>query len=64
MNWKDNGPPVVLWGVLALSGLLASDGCEVDKITDLEGLWLVEHRNGHGLLSYQWYVKKVQTQRT
>ena len=24
MNWKDNGPPVVLWGVLALSGLLAS----------------------------------------
>ena len=24
MNWKDNGPPVVLWGVLALSGLLGS----------------------------------------
>lgn len=24
MNWKDNAPPVVLWGVLALSGLLAS----------------------------------------
>ena len=24
MNWKENGPPLVLWGVLALSGLLAS----------------------------------------
>ena len=24
MNWKDNGPPVILWGVLALSGLLGS----------------------------------------
>ena len=24
MNWKDNAPPVILWGVLALTGLLAS----------------------------------------
>jgi len=24
MTWKENGPPLVLWGVLALSGLLAS----------------------------------------
>ena len=24
MNWKENGPPVILWGVLALSGLLGS----------------------------------------
>ena len=24
MSWKENAPPLVLWGVLALSGLLAS----------------------------------------
>ena len=24
MNWKDNAPPLVLWGILALSGLLGS----------------------------------------
>ena len=24
MNWKDNSPPLILWGVLALTGLLAS----------------------------------------
>ena len=24
MNWKENGPPVIQWGVLALSGLLGS----------------------------------------
>ena len=24
MNWKENAPPLVLWGILALSGLLGS----------------------------------------
>jgi len=24
MNWKDNAPPLILWGILALSGLLGS----------------------------------------
>ena len=24
MTWKDNAPPLVLWGILALSGLLGS----------------------------------------
>ena len=24
MNWKENAPPLVLWGLLALSGLLGS----------------------------------------
>ncbi|RPG77199.1 MAG: hypothetical protein CBE08_000740 [Euryarchaeota archaeon TMED248] len=24
MNWKDNAPPIVLWGMLALTGLLKS----------------------------------------
>ena len=24
MNWKDNAPPLVLWGILALSGVLGS----------------------------------------
>ena len=28
MNWKENAPPLVLWGILALSGLLALDGSE------------------------------------
>ena len=24
MNWKENAPPLILWGILALSGLLGS----------------------------------------